>query len=60
VEHRKATPTRALTPVKKSIYRAEDIADTAVIERHFYRKTALFDRFMFFDIQVETSGTPRH
>ena len=28
--------------------------------RHFYRKTALFDRFLSFDVRLEGTGAPRH
>jgi hypothetical protein len=31
-----------------------------VVARRLYRKTALFDRFLSFDIQLPTPGTPRH
>jgi hypothetical protein len=28
--------------------------------RHLYRKTALFDRFLSFDVRLEGTGAPRH
>jgi hypothetical protein len=28
--------------------------------RHFYRKTTLFDRFMSFEVGLETAGVLRH
>jgi len=28
--------------------------------RHFYRKTALFDRFLSFDVRLETADAPHH
>jgi hypothetical protein len=39
----------------------EDRTDSRLIERrHFYRKTALFDRFLSFDVRLEGAGAPRH
>ena len=29
-------------------------------ERHFYRKTPLFDRFLIFDVQTDQPGSARH
>ena len=29
-------------------------------KRHLYRKTALFDRFLAFDVRLETASSPRH
>ena len=28
--------------------------------RHLYRKTAMFDRFLSFDVRLEGADTPRH
>ena len=28
--------------------------------RHLYRKTALFDRFLSFEVRLEDTGVPRH
>ena len=39
----------------------EDRTESRLIERrHFYRKTALFDRFLSFDVRLEGTGAPRH
>jgi len=40
--------------------RQEDIAGSHFEKRHFYRKTPLFDRFLFFNVKLETAGGPRH
>jgi hypothetical protein len=41
-------------------HRQEDIADSPIGKRHFYRKSVLFDRFLSFDVKVEVAGGPRH
>ena len=39
----------------------EDETDTGRFgRRHLYRKTALFDRFLSFDVTLENAGGPRH
>lgn len=39
----------------------EDGTDSPLTERrHFYRKTALFDLFLSFDVRLEGTGAPRH
>jgi hypothetical protein len=39
----------------------EEKTGTGHFERwHFYRKTALFDRFLSFDVRLEGTGVPRH
>ena len=40
-------------------YRQDDIPERRFEKRHFYRKTPLFDRFLSFDVKLETAG-PRH
>ncbi len=41
-------------------YRREPIEGQRFGERRFYRKTALFDRFLSFDVHFETADTRRH
>jgi hypothetical protein len=41
-------------------HRAEDIPGQSFAKRHFYRKTSLFDRFLSFDVTLETDGMARH
>ena len=41
-------------------HRAEDIPGQNFAKRHFYRKTPLFDRFLAFDVTLETEGMARH
>ena len=39
----------------------EDGTESRSFERrHLYRKTALFDRFLSFDVRLEDNGVPRH
>lgn len=39
----------------------EEKADTGNLARqHFYRKTAMFDRFLSFDVHLEGADTRRH
>ncbi len=41
-------------------YRSEKIAESWFGEHHFYRKAALFDRLLRFDVQMEFTEDPRH
>ena len=41
-------------------HRARVPAEGRFEKRHFYRKTALFDRFLSFEIKLETVGGPHH
>jgi hypothetical protein len=41
-------------------HRQDDIAGSRFEKRHFYRKTALFDRFLSFDVKLEGEGALRH
>jgi hypothetical protein len=41
-------------------HRQEDTEGTRFDQRHFYRKTALFDRFLSFDVTLEGPGAMRH
>ena len=41
-------------------YRSEEIPDSRFAERHYYRKAALFDRLLSFDITTDTPSTIRH
>ena len=41
-------------------YRVDEIDPGRFERRHFYRKTALFDRFLSFDITLEKAGGPPH
>ena len=41
-------------------HRQDDIAENRFDKEHFYRKTSLFDRFLSFDITLETPVGPRH
>ena len=40
-------------------YRSEGISTIGLVERHLYRKTSLFDRFLKFNVQIESPQT-RH
>ncbi len=40
--------------------RQGEIAGSRIAKDHFYRKTALFDRFLSFDVNLEAAGVPRH
>jgi hypothetical protein len=40
--------------------RQDEIVESRVEKRHFYRKTTLFDRFLSFDVKLETAAGPRH
>ena len=41
-------------------YRSEKIPDGPFAERHYYRKAALFDRLITFDVKMEFAVGPRH
>lgn len=41
-------------------HRADPIPDQRYGKAHFYRKTPLFDRFLRFDVAIETSGDISH
>jgi hypothetical protein len=41
-------------------HRQDDIAENRFDKDDFYRKTPLFDRFLSFDITLETSAGARH
>jgi len=41
-------------------HRREPIDGQRFGERHFYRRTALFDRFLFFDVRTEALAMIRH
>jgi hypothetical protein len=41
-------------------HRAEKMPGSGFAERHFYRKAALFDRFLIFDVQTDQPGSARH
>jgi hypothetical protein len=41
-------------------YRDEKIDSSRFETRHFYRKSALFDRFLSFDVRLDAAGALRH
>jgi hypothetical protein len=41
-------------------HRADPIPDKRFAKAHFYRKSPLFDRFLRFDVRLETNGMARH
>jgi len=41
-------------------HRQDGIAENRFDKEHFYRKTPLFDRFLSFDVTLETPAGPRH
>jgi hypothetical protein len=41
-------------------HRKDDVAESQFEKRHFYRKTLLFDRFLSFDVRLETTSGLRH
>jgi hypothetical protein len=41
-------------------YRSEEIPDSRFAERYYYRKAALFDRLLSFDITTDTPSAIRH
>lgn len=41
-------------------HKEEPVEGNRFAKRHFYRKTALFDRFISFDVTIEQTDGPRH
>jgi hypothetical protein len=41
-------------------HRRDDIAESHFDKKHLYRKTPLFNRFLSFDVTLETPAGPRH
>ena len=41
-------------------YRTEKIADSRFATQHYYRKAALFDRLLAFDVKMDFAESPRH
>jgi len=41
-------------------YRSEEIPDSRFTTQHYYRKTAMFDRLLSFDVTTDTSSVIRH
>ena len=41
-------------------HRREKNAESRFTEHHFYRKTALFDRMLTFDVKIDSMEGPRH
>jgi hypothetical protein len=41
-------------------YRSEKIPESRFAARHFYRKTALFDRLLTFDVEMDVAKNDRH
>jgi hypothetical protein len=41
-------------------HRQVDIAESRAEKQHFYRKAALFNRLLSFDVKLETAGGPHH
>jgi hypothetical protein len=41
-------------------YRSEKIPESQFAARHFYRKTALFDRVLTFDVEMDVAKNARH
>jgi hypothetical protein len=41
-------------------YHSEKIADSRFTARHYYRKAALFDRLLAFDVKMDLAKSPRH
>jgi hypothetical protein len=41
-------------------HRHDDIAESRFEKRHLYRKAALFDRFLSFDVRLENDGNAHH
>ena len=41
-------------------YRSEKTPDGGLVTRHYYRKGALFDRLLAFDVKVDFSNGARH
>jgi hypothetical protein len=55
-----ATVLRLLRDFGLLEHRSESIPGQRFAENHFYRKTALFDRFLSFDVDLEADGMSRH
>lgn len=58
-----ATEARILRPLQwfgLMEHRREDVAGSQFDKRHFYRKTALFDRFLSFDVTLDGAERRRH
>jgi hypothetical protein len=41
-------------------HQEEPTSESLLTNTHYYRKTALFDRFLTFDVRLETPGGSRH
>ena len=41
-------------------YHSEKLADSRFTARHYYRKAALFDRLLAFDVKMDLAESPRH
>ena len=41
-------------------YQHDDVPGSSFVTQHFYRRTALFDRFLSFDVKLEGATAPRH
>ena len=41
-------------------YRSEKIADSRFAARHYYRRAALFDRLLTFDVKMDFAEGSRH
>ena len=41
-------------------YRSEKLPDSRFAARHYYRKAALFDRLLAFDVKMDFAVGPRH
>ena len=41
-------------------HRQDDVVESRFEKRHFYRKTALFDRFLSFDVKLEAASAQHH
>jgi hypothetical protein len=41
-------------------HRQDDIPESRFEKQHFYRMTPLYDRFLSFDVKLETTGSPHH
>jgi len=41
-------------------YRTERNPDSRIVSPHYYRKAALFDRMLAFNVQMDLAESPRH
>jgi hypothetical protein len=41
-------------------YRTEKNPDSRIVARHYYRKAALFDRMLAFNVKMDLAESPRH